>query len=122
MNRSGSRERLQGNAANSQRVDSDSISPSLAPTLPLLQDQEDAKEEETGEGDALWVENAMRLDPSTTGEARKSTGSPKTPAGSSSSSSSAPGNRQATARDIAAELIRREKLSLFAPSHNTSGT
>jgi hypothetical protein len=123
MNRSGSRERLHGNAANAQQEDSASTSPSLAPTLPLLQGKEEVQEiVETSQDDNLWVENAMKLCPSTTVKARKSTGSPTAPAGSSSSSSSAAGNGQATALDIAAELIRRGDISLSAASHSTSGT
>jgi hypothetical protein len=55
-------------------------------------------------------------------EAGKSAGSPKPPAGSSSSSSSSSVSKQATARQLAAELIRLGDTSLSAPLLSTSGT
>jgi hypothetical protein len=55
-------------------------------------------------------------------EAGKSAGSPKPPAGSSSSSSSSIVNKQATARQVAAELIRHGDTSLSAPLLNAPGT
>jgi hypothetical protein len=117
MKRSGSKlidkERLHGNATIAQQEDLRSTPFFLALTLPLLQDQEVTKEKEASEDIDLWVKNAMRLGSSSTGEAGKSTGSPKAPAGFSFSSSSAPCTRQATARQVAAELIRRGDLSLY---------
>jgi hypothetical protein len=55
-------------------------------------------------------------------EAGKSAGSPKPPAGSSSSSSSSSGSKQATARQLAAELIRLGDTSPSAPLLSASGT
>jgi hypothetical protein len=55
-------------------------------------------------------------------EAGKPAGSPKPPAGSSSSSYSSSVSKQATARQVAAELIRLGDTSLSAPLHSTSGT
>jgi hypothetical protein len=55
-------------------------------------------------------------------EAGKSAGSPKPPAGSSSSSSSSSVSKQATARQVAAELIRLGDTSLSAPFLSASGT
>ncbi len=55
-------------------------------------------------------------------EAGKSAGSPKPPAGSSSSSSSSSVSKQATARQLAAELIRLGDTSLSAPPLSASGT
>ena len=52
-------------------------------------------------------------------EAGKSAGSPKPPAGSSSSSSF---SKQATARQVAAELIRLGDTSLSVPLLSASGT
>ncbi len=64
----------------------------------------------------------MKFGFSSTGEAGKPTGSPKAPAGSSSSSSSVSGSKQATARQVAAELIRHGDLSLSAPFLSSSGS
>jgi hypothetical protein len=55
-------------------------------------------------------------------EAGKPAGSPKPPAGSSSSSSSSSVSKQATARQVAAELIRLGDTSLSAPLLSASGT
>jgi hypothetical protein len=55
-------------------------------------------------------------------EAGKPAGSPKPPVGSSSSSSSSSVSKQATARQVAAELIRLGDTSLSAPPLSTSGT
>jgi hypothetical protein len=55
-------------------------------------------------------------------EAGKSAGSPKPLAGSSSSSSSSSVSKQATARQVAAELIRIGNTSLSAPLLSASGT
>jgi hypothetical protein len=55
-------------------------------------------------------------------EAGKSAGGPKPPAGSSSSSSSSSVSKQATARHVAAELIRLGDTSLSAPLLSASGT
>jgi hypothetical protein len=85
IKRSGSKEKLLVLAAAAPPENLGSTSLSLSPTLPLLQDQATAKEEETDDEVDLRVKSAMRLGPSSTGEAGKSTGSPKAPAGSSSS-------------------------------------
>ncbi len=55
-------------------------------------------------------------------EAEKSAGSPKPPAGSTSSPSSSSVSKQATARQVAAELIRLGDTSLSAPLLSASGT
>ncbi len=69
------------------------------------------------------MKNAMmRLGPSSTGEVGKPTGSPKAPARASSSSSSISSSKQATARQVAAELIRRGEICLSAPFHSAPGS
>ncbi len=99
-----------------------STSLSLPPTLPLQQDSTTDKEAETGEEVDLWVKNAMRFGPPITiSEEGKPTGSSKASAGSTSSSSAVSGSKQATARQVAAELIRQGDLSLSAPFFSESG-
>ncbi len=124
MKRSGSKEKLLVQAATAPPENLGSASLSLSPTLPFLQDQAIAKEKEADDEVDLWVKNAMRLGPSSTSEAEKSTVSPRRgPAGSSSSFSSISVNKQATPRQVAAELLfRRGDLSLSAPFHSASGT
>jgi hypothetical protein len=122
MKRSGSKDKLLGQAVTAQLENSSFTSLSLSPTPSLLQDEAIAKENEVDDEVDIWVKNAMRLGPSSTGEAGKSTDSPKAPAGSSSSSSFIYVCKQATQRQVALELIRRGDLSLSAPFHSASGT
>jgi hypothetical protein len=123
MKRSGSKEKLLVQAATAPPENLGSTSLSLLfPTLPLLQDQTTDKEAETDDEVHVWVRNAMRFGASSTGEAGKPTGSPKAPAGSSSSISSVSVSKQATARQVAAELIRHGDLSLSVPLLSSSGS
>ncbi len=71
-------------------------------------------------GQEEWGRQRKKRTPAV--EAGKSAGSPKPPAGSSSSSSSSSVSKQATARQVAAELIRLGDTSLSAPLLSTSGT
>jgi hypothetical protein len=111
MKHSGSREKLLAQAATEPAKNSGSLSLSLSPTLPLQQGSTTDKEEETDSDVDRWVRNQQRLRPPPTDETGKPAGSPKTPAGSSSSSSFGSVDKQATARQVAAELIRHGDLS-----------
>ncbi len=123
MKRSGSKEKLLAQAATAPPENLSSTSLSHSPTLPLQQDTEtDTKEGDTDGRIDLWVRSAMRLGRPFTDEAGKPTGSLKAPARSSSSSSSSSVSKQATARQVAAELIRPGDLSLSAPLISASGT
>jgi hypothetical protein len=64
MKRSGSKEKLLAQVAAASPKNLGSTSLSLSSTLPLLQDQATANEEETDDEGDLWVRNTMRLGPS----------------------------------------------------------
>ncbi len=121
MKHSGSREKLLAQAAVEPAKNSGSSPLSLSPTLPLQQDSTTDKEGETDSDVDRWVRSQQRLRPPPTDEAGKPAGSPKPPAGSSSSSSLSSVNKQATARQVAAELIRHGDLSLSSSLVSASG-
>jgi hypothetical protein len=121
MKHSGSREKLFAQTATEAAKNSGSTSLSLSPALPLQQGSTTDKEGETDSEVDHWVRNQQRLRPPPTDERGEPAGSPKTPAGSSSSSSFSSVNKQATARQVAAELIRHGDISLSAPLLSESG-
>jgi hypothetical protein len=117
MKHSGSREKLLSLAATASPSSLGSTPLSLSTTLPLRQDSTTGKEEVTDSdldrwvrGQNEWAQQRLRRTP--TVEAGKPTGSPKPPAGSSSFPPLSSVDKQATARQVAAELIRQEDLSL----------
>jgi hypothetical protein len=118
MKPSGSREKLFALAATASPASLGSTSLSFSTTLPLRQDTATDKEEETDSDIDRWVRGQnewakQRSKGTPTVEAGKSAGSPKPPAGSSSFSPLSSVDKQATARQVAAELIRQKDLSLL---------
>ncbi len=119
MKPSGSREKLFALAATASPANLSSTSLPLShyQPCPKHKDTTDSDIEQWMKGQEEWGRQRKRR--TTAVEAGKSAGSPKPPAGSSSSSSV---SKQATARQVAAELIRLGDTSLSAPLLNTSGT
>jgi hypothetical protein len=121
MKPSGSREKLFALAATASPASVGSTSFSLSTTLPLRQDTATDMEGDTdsdidrcGRGQNEWAQQRLKRTP--TVEAGKSAGSPNFPAGSSSFPPPLGSvDKQATARQVAAELIRQKDLSLSAP-------
>jgi hypothetical protein len=121
MKPSGSREKLIALAATASPANLGSTSLSLSTTLPLRQDSTTDKEGETDSDVDRWVRSQQRLRPPPTVETGKPAGSPNPPAGSSSSSPLSSVNKQATARQVAAELIRQRDISLSSSLVSASG-
>ncbi len=126
MKPSGSREKLFALAATASPASLGSTSLSLSTILPMGQDSTTDKEEETDSDVDRWVKGQnecaqQRLRRTPTVEAGKPAGSPKPPAGSSSLSPLSSVDKQATARQVAAELIRQEDLSLLSSPVSASG-
>jgi hypothetical protein len=122
MKPSGSREKLFAQAATASPANLGSTPPPLSHLQPC------PKHKDTTDSDVeKWMREIeewgrQRKSRIVNVEAGKSAGSSKPPAGSSSSSSSSSFSKQATARQVAAELIRLGDTSLSAPLLSASGT
>jgi hypothetical protein len=122
MKTSGSKEKLLSLAATESpaNLGSNSLPLSHSPPYPTRQETTDSDIDHWMKGQHEWDQQRIKRTP--TVEAGKLAGSPKPPAGSSSSSSSSSVSKQATARQVAAELIRLGDTSLSAPLLSASGT
>jgi hypothetical protein len=122
MKPSGSREKLFAQAATASPANLGSTSLPLShyPPYPTHQGTLDSDIERWMRGQEEWGRQHIRRTPAVV--AGKPAGSRKPPAGSSSSSSSSSVGKQATALQIAAELIRLEDTSLSAPLLSASET
>jgi hypothetical protein len=122
MKSSGSREKLFALAATASpaNLGSTPLPLSHLQPCPKHKDTTDSDIEKWMRGQEEW--GRQRKSRIVNVEAGKSAGSPKPPAGSSSSSSSSSFSKQATARQVAAELIRLGDTSLSAPLLSASGT
>jgi hypothetical protein len=116
MKPSGSREKLFALAATASpaNLGSTPLPLSHLQPCPKHKDTTDSDIEQWMRGQEEW--GRQRKSRTTNVEAGKSAGSPKPPAGSSSSSSSSSASKQATARQVAAELIRLGDTSFCSSS------
>jgi hypothetical protein len=116
MKTSGSKEQLSALAATESPADLGSTSLPLShyPPYPTHQGTTDSDIERWMRGQEEWGRQRKSRTPAV--EAGKPAGGPKPPAGSSSPSSSSSVSKQATARQVAAELIRLGDTSFCSSS------